>query len=152
MWYPLIDSFFYAENLLLIILFFMVEIAGDLIQISTSFPIIAFVVKTLLTLLRNISLESRQRDITKKINGKLIEYLMITRKIKRFLPLSWAEVLPGHIIKIKSGEEFPADCLILDVQGSTDQTCFVTCGPFDDSSGIILKKSYAGTSNKTGSR
>jgi hypothetical protein len=28
----------------------------------------------------------------------------------------------------------------------------VTSGPFDDSTGIIQKKSYAGTSNKTGSK
>jgi len=80
----------------------------------------ALVVKILLSFFRNLSLESHQRFITNKINGKAIEYLMITRKIKRFLPISWAEVQPGHIIKIKSGEEFPSDCLILDVQGSTD--------------------------------
>ena len=39
--------------------------------------------------------------------------------------------------------------MILDIQGAAGQKCFVTAGPFDDSTGIILKKSYAGTSNKT---
>ena len=61
----------------------------------------------------------------------------------------WSEVKPGQIVRVKSGQEFPADCLILDIQGAAGQKCFVTAGPFDDSTGIILKKSYAGTSNKT---
>lgn len=76
---------------------------------------------------------------------------MITRKIKRFLPITWADVKPGYILRIKSGQEFPADCLILDIQGAAGQKCFVTSGPFDHSTGIIQKKSFAGTSNKTGS-
>lgn len=42
--------------------------------------------------------------------------------------------------------------LILDIQGAAGQKCFVTSGPFDDSTGIIQKKSYGGTSNKTGSK
>jgi len=102
--------------------------------------------------MRNLTLELRQRKVTNKINNKQIEYLMITRKVKRFLPITWADVKPGYILRIKSGQEFPADCLILDIQGAAGQKCFVTSGPFDDSTGIIQKKSYAGTSNKTGSK
>ena len=77
---------------------------------------------------------------------------MITRKIKRFIPITWADAKPGYILRVKSGQEFPADCLILDIQGAAGQKCFVTSGPFDDSTGIIQKKSYAATSNKTGSK
>ena len=77
---------------------------------------------------------------------------MITRKVKRFLPITWADAKPGYVLRIKSGQEFPADCLILDIQGAAGQKCFVTAGPFDDSTGIIQKKSFGGTSNKTGSK
>ena len=102
--------------------------------------------------MRNLTLELRQRKVTNKINMKTIEYLMITRKVKRFLPITWADAKPGYVLRIKSGQEFPADCLILDIQGAAGQKCFVTAGPFDDSTGIIQKKSFGGTSNKTGSK
>jgi magnesium-transporting ATPase (P-type) len=68
--------------------------------------------------MRNLTLELRQRKVTNKINFKSIDYLMITRKISRFLPITWADVKPGYILRIKSGQEFPADCLILDIQGA----------------------------------
>ena len=80
---------------------------------------------------------------------------MITVKFKRFMPITWADIKPGYIIKVRSGQEFPADSLILDIQGangSTAQKCYVTSGPFDDATGIIQKRSYVGTSNKTGSK
>lgn len=43
---------------------------------------------------------------------------MITRKIKKFIPLTWSDVKPGYILRIKSGQEFPADCLVLDISGA----------------------------------
>lgn len=58
---------------------------------------------------------------------------------------------PGAIIKVKNGQEFPADCLILDIAGVIGQKCYVSSGPFDESSGTIYKKSYSATSNKAGS-
>ena len=42
--------------------------------------------------------------------------------------------------------------MILDIQGAAGQKCFVTAGPFDESTGIVEKKSYTATSNKTGSK
>lgn len=105
--------------------------------------------------IRNLTFELRQRKITNKINNKMLEYLMITVKFKRFMPITWADIKPGYIIKVRSGQEFPADSLILDIQGangSTAQKCYVTSGPFDDATGIIQKRSYVGTSNKTGSK
>jgi len=62
---------------------------------------------------------------------------MIMRGAKRWIPTSWADVKEGYILKIKSGQEFPADCLILDIQGAASHKCFVTSGPFDDSTGIV---------------
>ena len=40
---------------------------------------------------------------------------MITRKVKRFIPITWADIKPGYIIKVKGDGECPADCLILDI-------------------------------------
>jgi magnesium-transporting ATPase (P-type) len=67
---------------------------------------------------RNLTLEWRQRKVTNKINNIYIEYLMISRKVKKFVPITWADVKPGYILRVKSGQEFPADCLILDIQGA----------------------------------
>jgi hypothetical protein len=36
--------------------------------------------------------------------------------------------------------------------GSSNQKCYVTSGPFDDSTGIIQKKSFLGTANKAGQK
>ena len=63
----------------------------------------ALSVNVALMCMRNLTLELRQRKVTNKINNKQIEYLMITRKIKRFLPINWADVKPGYILRIKSG-------------------------------------------------
>jgi|TARA_B110001450_G_scaffold219202_1_gene214037 hypothetical protein len=41
--------------------------------------------------------------VTGKINNKQVEYLMISRKIKRFLPIIWADVKPGYILRVNSG-------------------------------------------------
>jgi len=133
-------------------LFFLILYSQEYNQIEISFPIVALSVNFGLMCMRNLTLELRQRKVTNKINNKQIEYLMITRKVKRFLPITWADAKPGYILRIKSGQEFPADCLILDIQGAAGQKCFVTSGPFDDSTGIVQKKSYAGTMNKTGSK
>lgn len=118
-------------------------------QIEISFSIVALCINIALMVMRNLTLEMRQRKVTNKINYKQIEYLMITRKVKRFIPINWEDVKPGYILRIKSGQEFPADCLVLDISGAAGQKCFVTAGPFDDSTGIIQKKSFVGTSNKT---
>ena len=101
--------------------------------------------------IRNIVFEMRQRAVTVKINSKIIENLYISRTFKRYVPITWAECKPGNIIRVKSGQEFPADCLILDIAGVIGQKCYVTSGPFDDSTNIIQKKSYSATSNKAGS-
>lgn len=43
---------------------------------------------------------------------------MITRRVKRWIPISWADIKIGYILRVKSGQEFPADCLILDIVGA----------------------------------
>lgn len=39
----------------------------------------------------------------------------------------------------------------MDITGGLGQKCYVTSGPFDESTNIIQKKSYSATSNKAGS-
>jgi hypothetical protein len=45
--------------------------------------------------LRNVLFELRQRQVNMKINNKRVEQLFITRKFKKFIPITWAEVYPG---------------------------------------------------------
>jgi magnesium-transporting ATPase (P-type) len=84
-------------------------------EIHISFPIVALSINIALMFFKNLTLELRQRGVSNKINKKMLDYMLITRKVKRFLPIYWADVKVGHIIRIKSGQEFPADCLILDI-------------------------------------
>jgi magnesium-transporting ATPase (P-type) len=69
--------------------------------------------------IRNFIFEKRQKKITTKINNKIIEFLYISRSTSMFVPITWEKVKPGYIIKIRRGEEFPADCLILDILGQS---------------------------------
>jgi magnesium-transporting ATPase (P-type) len=86
-------------------------------MIDNGFPIVALSVNVALMSIRNVVFEMRQRAVTQKINDKVIECLWITRNIARYIPITWSECKPGHIVKIKSGQEFPADCLILEIAG-----------------------------------
>lgn len=151
-WYFIIDSVIHFENLLALILLVMIYYSEMYNQVNLYFPIIALLVNISLMCLRNITFELRQRKVTNKINTKLYQHLMISRKFCRFMNIRQADIKPGCILRLFSGQEFPADCLILDIQGAAGQKCFVTSGPFDDTTGIIQKKSYSATQNKTGSR
>lgn len=144
-WYFFIDSVVRFENLLVLFLFILTKIDPD--TIDQSFPIIAVSVNVFLMSLRNIIFELRQREVNRKINNKRADLLFISRKFKKFIPITWAEISPGQIIQLKNGHEFPADCLLLNVQGN-DEKCFVSAGPFEDISGIVQKKSYSATSLK----
>jgi magnesium-transporting ATPase (P-type) len=72
-------------------------------MIDIAFPIMALTVNILLMSIRNIVFELRQRAVTHKINNKIIENLWISRKFKKYVPITWAEAKPGHIIRVKSG-------------------------------------------------
>lgn len=102
-WYFLIDSTLHFENFLAIILLGMIIYSSEYNQIDMQFAIVALLVNVVLMCVRNITLETRVRKINGKINNKLIEVLMITRKARKFMPLTWAEIKPGHIIRITSG-------------------------------------------------
>jgi hypothetical protein len=73
------------------------------------------------------------------------------KKAKSFQQRSWDSLKPGDIIKIKEGEEFPADCLILDaINQANDHKCYVRGGFTDDFNVPTMKRSHEGTCNKTG--
>lgn len=102
-WYFFLDSTVHFENILAILLFCMIMYSSEYNQIDYSFAIVAFTVNIALVSIRNITFEHRQRKVTNKINNKAIEFLMIKRKIKKFVPIAWAETKPGYILRIKSG-------------------------------------------------
>jgi magnesium-transporting ATPase (P-type) len=151
LWYFIIDSTLHFENCLSVILLLII-LNDEFDMLDVSFPLIAFSINVFLMSIRNVVFELRQRNVTDKINNKVVDFLFITRKFKRFVPIHWGECLPGYIIRVKSGQEFPADCLILDIGGGQGQKCYVTSGPFDATANIIQKRSYSATSNKSGSK
>lgn len=67
--------------------------------------------------------------------------LSVNRKLKKFHLMTWDEVQPGHVIRIKEKEEFPADCLILNTLDAEDATCYVSGGLFDINQ-VIRKESF----------
>lgn len=156
-WYLLIDCVYHFENLLIGIVIAIVTYGRSLSTTSSSelsiplyFPLSAFLINVFLMATRNIIFEMRQLKVTQKVNRKTIEYMNVTRTSAKFVPITWEKIRPGHIIRILRGEEFPADCLVLDIQGQSGQMCYVTRGPFDDSISIVQKRSFTATSNKTG--
>ena len=69
-WYFLIDTTVHFENILAIILFFLILYSQEYNQIEISFPIVALSVNFGLMCMRNLTLELRQRKVTNKINNK----------------------------------------------------------------------------------
>lgn len=118
-WYFIIDCVYHYENLLAAILILTIYYSENPDQLGIGFPIISMSVNILLTAIRNITFELRQRAVSKLINFKLVEVLLITLKIKRFVPVTWKEVTPGQIIRIRRNQAFPADCLLIDIIGAT---------------------------------
>ena len=103
MWYFIVDSILHFENILAILLFGLILYSQEYNQIDISFPIVALTINIALMFFKNLTLEMRQRGVSNKINGKILDYMLITRKVKRFLPITWADVKVGHILRIKSG-------------------------------------------------
>ena len=102
-WYFLLDSTVHFENILAILLLCLIVYSSEYNQIDYSFAIVAFTVNIALVCIRNITFEHRQRKVTNKINNKAIEFLLIKRKIKKFVPITWSETKPGYILRIRSG-------------------------------------------------
>ena len=95
LWYFLIDTVVHFENVLSVILFLLIVYSQEYNQVDVTYPVLAFSVNFGLMIIKNLSLEMRQRVVTSQINNKMVDYLMITRKIKRFLPIMWSEVKAG---------------------------------------------------------
>ena len=91
------------ENILAILLFGLILYSQEYNQIDISYPIVALTINVVLMFFKNLTLELRQRAVSTKINGKTCDYMLITRKVKRFLPITWADTKVGHILRIKSG-------------------------------------------------
>jgi hypothetical protein len=83
-WYFVIDCIYHFENFLAVVLFFLIMMSEKYNDVSASFPIVTLSVNITLMAIRNVTFELRQRKITNKINNKMLEFLMITAKFKRF--------------------------------------------------------------------
>lgn len=116
-WYFMIDSVMHFENILAVLLLTFILVSSEYNHVEISFPITAMGINVSLMAFKNLTLELRQRRVSQIINSKQVEWLMITRRVTRWIPITWADIKIGHILKIKNGQEFPADCLILDIQG-----------------------------------
>mmetsp|Transcript_1509 Transcript_1509/g.2021 ORF Transcript_1509/g.2021 Transcript_1509/m.2021 type:complete len:184 (-) Transcript_1509:6144-6695(-) len=145
------DTFLYFENFLLVVLAALCFFGEQYTVISYSYPITALIINVLLAAAKMLFFEERQWTLTERISRKRADYLHITNKSKKFVATSWGDLKPGYIIRVKNDQEFPADCLILDVRGGEGPKCFVTAGPFDKTP-IIQKHSFSGTASKTGTR
>ena len=88
-WYFLIDSVMHFENVLALMLLTFILISEEYNQIDITFPITAVTINVCLMALKNLTLEFRQRRVSNFINTKQIEWLMITRRVKRWIPISW---------------------------------------------------------------
>lgn len=68
---------------------------------------------------------------------------MLTKKRKMFQSKNWEELEVGDIIKVHRNQELPADVLILDISGqSNDQFCHVTGGVLADIQTPQIKRSH----------
>lgn len=123
-WYFLLDCIYHFENFMLLFLILMI-IYGMSTSVTASteqsipleFPLVALIVNVVLMAIRNIIFENRQVKVTRRINNKLVNALFVSRSRSRFVPFTWEKIKPGQVIQIRRGEEFPADCLILDISG-----------------------------------
>jgi len=61
-----------------------ITVAASL-SVPTYFPATAFAVNILLMAIRNIIFEARQIRVTNKINNKLVEVLIVTRKSSKYV-------------------------------------------------------------------
>jgi hypothetical protein len=93
--YFLNDTLLHFENMLLILLFITVNFSQSYNTIDISFPSVALLVNFTLITIKCIILELRLRKVSKLINNKKVEYLMITRRNKRFMPIAWQDLKPG---------------------------------------------------------
>lgn len=106
-WYILVDTFAHIENLVavaMIIVFLVMQPYYPSHKENLPFvSIVVLVINVVLATISNVYVEIGQRRVNEKINNRTVDYLMITRKVKRFLPIMWGEVKPGFIIRIKQG-------------------------------------------------
>ena len=98
-------------------------IAGDLAQIQLDFVIISLVVNLILSWVSVTLKEMNLKRLRDEIDFMPIDVLTVLKKNSRFFPMSSCELQPGNIIKVKQGQVFPADCLLIDVNTKHSREC-----------------------------
>ena len=87
------------------------------------------------------------------MNTQPVDCLSFKKKKIKFRNSEWQELEVGNIIKVYQGEEFPADCLILDVVNFKKDTEFlVTRSVSSRIGGPVEKKCFEGTFGQSNQR
>jgi magnesium-transporting ATPase (P-type) len=105
----------------------------------------------------NLFHDFKLRMAADQVNKLTVDKFIFNRRHKRFMQRQWEDLQVGDIIKIKNGQQLPADCLILDIKGggnnnAAEQLCYIKGGPSVVNGESETKKSCQNTQNKTGSR
>jgi len=111
------DTLFSVENFLSVAIFFLIYYSQEFCQITTNFAIGSLTFNLLLKIGINLAIDKERSKVENLINNRKVEYLHFSRKTRKYKSTEIHHLKPGQIIKISNGEEFPADCLIIDVHG-----------------------------------
>lgn len=123
-------------------------IAGEEIHLKVEIAVISLVVNLAFLAFANFLNSYKLEELKKSINNRTVDILMLGRKSSRFVPVSQQELVPGHIIKVKNGQIFPCDCLIVEINSRTEKRnkdCRVSRGPFDTDQEECMKEEFLNT-------
>ena len=126
-----------ANIYFLIIAFFQIfkEISN-----SNGKPVILFPLFIVVAIngIKNFHEDWKRKKSDEKENNKIT--LIYNPKKRNFVKKKWKEVLLGDIIKVKEGEFFPADCIILNTSEESN-CCYIETKSIDGETNLKFKKS-----------
>ena len=120
-------------------------IAQDWIELTYFYPIVVFIINILVSSITNLTVDLNLKRSCIVINKKEVQKFVFSNKKKKFESKYWETIMPGDIIKLTENQEFPADCLILDVVSNVDHSCYVLGSQHEETSLPVLKKACEGT-------
>ena len=110
-----------------------IRFSRNYFYIPYTIPLFALCFSLLVNAILNIIYDSQLRKASEKINHKPIDKFIFSKKRNNFQTKTWEELEVGDIIKVYKDQELPADVLILDITGQTnEQICHVMGGLMTD--------------------
>jgi magnesium-transporting ATPase (P-type) len=83
-------------------------------------PMLALCFSLGLNAILNLVYDFQLRKSSERINLQPVDKYMFTKKRKSFHSKTWEELEVGDIIKVYKNQELPADVLILDISGQSN--------------------------------